>query len=132
MAFCALARDQLAQKQKYTLFVASASRAIELLLSMLLQMRATQPEQALTGLRPISAPKHAAVHAAADAGNTATDGFDWAERYVQLTHAAIIAAADAGNTASTGFDWAESYRAHRAIWQSQAIALGVEIPPEAW
>ncbi|WIA42818.1 hypothetical protein OEZ86_008748 [Tetradesmus obliquus] len=43
-----------------------------------------------------------------------------------------IMAYDAGNTASTGFDWSESYRAHRAIWQSQAIAVGVEIPPEAW
>eukprot|EP00775_Hariotina_reticulata_P002730 gene2730-3027_t len=39
---------------------------------------------------------------------------------------------DAGNKASTGFDYAESYRAHRAIWKTQAIAIGVKIPPEAW
>jgi len=36
---------------------------------------------------------------------------------------------DAGNKASTGFDWAESYRAHRALWRTQAIAIGVQIPP---
>ena len=38
-----------------------------------------------------------------------------------------IMAYDAGNTASgsTGFDWAESYRAHRAIWKTQAVAIGV-------
>ena len=43
-----------------------------------------------------------------------------------------IMAYDAGNKASTGFDWSESYRAHRALWKTQAIAIGVEIPPEAW
>lgn len=43
-----------------------------------------------------------------------------------------IMAYDAGNKASTGFDWSEAYRAHRAAWPTQAIALGVEIPPEAW
>lgn len=43
-----------------------------------------------------------------------------------------IMAYDAGSKASTGFDWAESYRAHRAVWPTQAIAIGVEIPPEAW
>ena len=39
---------------------------------------------------------------------------------------------DAGNKASTGFDYQESYRAHRVHWKTQAIAIGVEIPPEAW
>jgi chitinase len=39
---------------------------------------------------------------------------------------------DAGSKTSTGFDWAESYRAHRALWRTQAIAIGVQIPPEAW
>ncbi|KAF8057663.1 ENO1 [Scenedesmus sp. PABB004] len=43
-----------------------------------------------------------------------------------------IMAYDAGNKASTGFDWSESYRAHRAVWPRQAVAIGVEIPPEAW
>eukprot|EP00775_Hariotina_reticulata_P010535 gene10535-10695_t len=43
-----------------------------------------------------------------------------------------IMAYDAGNKASTGYDWSESYRAHRAMWKTQAIAIGVEIPPEAW
>lgn len=43
-----------------------------------------------------------------------------------------VMAYDAGNKASTGFDWSESYRAHRAVWPTQAIAIGVEIPPEAW
>jgi hypothetical protein len=31
-----------------------------------------------------------------------------------------------------GFDWSEAYRAHRAAWPTQAMAIGVEIPPEAW
>jgi hypothetical protein len=56
-------------------------------------------------------------------------------RWLSLTAApapAASAAVDAGNKDTTGFDWAESYRAHRAIWQTQAIAVGVEIPPEAW
>ena len=39
---------------------------------------------------------------------------------------------DAGNKASTGFDWQQSYEAHRAAWPAQGIALGVEVPPEAW
>eukprot|EP00775_Hariotina_reticulata_P005809 gene5809-6049_t len=43
-----------------------------------------------------------------------------------------IMAYDAGNKVSTGFDWAESYRAHRVWWQTQAVAIGIEIPPEAW
>ena len=38
----------------------------------------------------------------------------------------------AGTLASTGFDPKESLRAHRATWPSAAIALGVEVPPEAW
>ena len=43
-----------------------------------------------------------------------------------------IMAYDAGNIATTGFDYAESYRAHRVWWMTQAIAIGVEIPPESW
>jgi chitinase len=43
-----------------------------------------------------------------------------------------IMAYDAGNIATTGFDYAESYRAHKVWWRTQAIAIGVEIPPEAW
>jgi chitinase len=43
-----------------------------------------------------------------------------------------IMAYDAGNKASTGFDWQQSYEAHRAVWATQGIALGVEVPPEAW
>ncbi len=45
-----------------------------------------------------------------------------------------IMAYDAGNTAagSTGFDYKQSYNAHRVHWKTQAIAIGVEIPPEAW
>jgi hypothetical protein len=43
-----------------------------------------------------------------------------------------IMAYDAGSKASTGYDWAEAYRAHRAVWPTQAMAIGVEIPPEAW
>lgn len=39
---------------------------------------------------------------------------------------------DAGHAGNTGFDWAESYRAHRAHWRTHAIAIGVQIPPEAW
>ena len=39
---------------------------------------------------------------------------------------------DAGNKASTGFDWQQSYEAHRAVWATQGIAVGVEVPPEAW
>ncbi|KAI8475983.1 MAG: glycoside hydrolase superfamily [Monoraphidium minutum] len=39
---------------------------------------------------------------------------------------------DAGNLASTGFDPKESLRAHRAAWPTSALALGVEVPPEAW
>jgi hypothetical protein len=43
-----------------------------------------------------------------------------------------IMAYDAGNKVSTGFDWAESYRAHRVWWATQAVAIGIEIPPESW
>lgn len=43
-----------------------------------------------------------------------------------------IMAYDAGNIASTGFNPTESYLAHRAYWKTQAIALGVQVPPEAW
>ncbi|KAF6265045.1 glycoside hydrolase superfamily [Scenedesmus sp. NREL 46B-D3] len=39
---------------------------------------------------------------------------------------------DAGNMQSTGFNASESYMAHRAYWKTQAIALGVQVPPEAW
>ncbi|GBF95961.1 chitinase [Raphidocelis subcapitata] len=39
---------------------------------------------------------------------------------------------DAGSITSTGFDPKESFRAHRAVWPNAAVALGVEVPPEAW
>jgi chitinase len=39
---------------------------------------------------------------------------------------------DAGNLASTGFDPQESFRSHRAYYPNAAIALGFEVPPEAW
>ena len=43
-----------------------------------------------------------------------------------------IMAYDAGGPTTTGFDWRQSYDAHRAIWKTQALAVGIEIPPEAW
>lgn len=43
-----------------------------------------------------------------------------------------IMAYDAGDVTSTGFDPLESFRAHKAGFKTQAIALGVEVPPEAW
>lgn len=35
-----------------------------------------------------------------------------------------------GNRTTTGFEWEEAYRAHRAYWKTQAVAIGVMIPPE--
>jgi chitinase len=43
-----------------------------------------------------------------------------------------IMAYDAGNLGSTGFDPLESFNSQRAVWPNAAIALGVEVPPEAW
>lgn len=43
-----------------------------------------------------------------------------------------IMAYDAGNAGNTGFDPKESFRAHKAAWPNANIALGVEVPPEAW
>jgi chitinase len=43
-----------------------------------------------------------------------------------------VMAYDAGSLTSTGFDPLESFRAHKAVWGSSAIAIGVEVPPEAW
>ena len=49
-----------------------------------------------------------------------------------------IMAYDVGNTSMgcgdecTGFDYRDAYLAHRVAWPTQAITIGVEIPPEAW
>jgi len=43
-----------------------------------------------------------------------------------------IMAYDAGNLGTTGFDPLESFNSQRAAWPNAAIALGVEVPPEAW
>ena len=48
-----------------------------------------------------------------------------------------IMAYDAGGPQSpanspTGFSWRESFLSTRAAWPSAAVALGVEVPPEAW
>jgi chitinase len=32
----------------------------------------------------------------------------------------------------TGFNWRESFASTRAAWPTAAVALGVEVPPEAW
>ena len=40
---------------------------------------------------------------------------------------------DAGSVSSTGFDPIVSFDAHRSLWgPNAAVAMGVEIPPEAW
>jgi chitinase len=48
-----------------------------------------------------------------------------------------IMAYDAGGPSSpasspTGFNWRESFLSTRAAWPQSAVALGVEVPPEAW
>jgi chitinase len=48
-----------------------------------------------------------------------------------------IMAYDAGGPSSpagspTGFNWRESFSSTRAAWPNAAVALGVEVPPEAW
>lgn len=43
-----------------------------------------------------------------------------------------IMAYDAGSPATTGFDYKQSYRAHRVWWKTQAVTIGVQIPPEGW
>jgi chitinase len=48
-----------------------------------------------------------------------------------------IMAYDAGGPASpagnpTGFNWRESFLSTRAAWPNAAVALGVEVPAEAW
>jgi chitinase len=43
-----------------------------------------------------------------------------------------IMAYDAGNKAINGFDPLESFNSQRAAFPSAAVALGVEVPPEAW
>ncbi|WIA15784.1 hypothetical protein OEZ85_002398 [Tetradesmus obliquus] len=37
-----------------------------------------------------------------------------------------------GDVSTSGFDWREAYRAHKAIWRSQAVAIGIMVPPEVW
>jgi chitinase len=39
---------------------------------------------------------------------------------------------DAGGPASTGFSWRESFLSTRVAWPTAAVAVGVEVPPEAW
>eukprot|EP00882_Tetradesmus_deserticola_P031452 GHRQ01035564.1.p1 GENE.GHRQ01035564.1~~GHRQ01035564.1.p1 ORF type:complete len:369 (+),score=117.10 GHRQ01035564.1:314-1420(+) len=43
-----------------------------------------------------------------------------------------IMAYDTGSLATTGFDYRQSYRAHRVWWKTQAVTIGVQIPPESW
>ena len=48
-----------------------------------------------------------------------------------------IMAYDAGGPSSpsnspTGFNWKESFLSMRQAWPNAAVALGVEVPPEAW
>eukprot|EP00775_Hariotina_reticulata_P000203 gene203-397_t len=38
---------------------------------------------------------------------------------------------EAGWTGTTGWGWQECYRAHRAYWKTQAIAIGVMVTPRA-
>lgn len=43
-----------------------------------------------------------------------------------------IMAYDAGNPSNTGFNPLHAFDAHRHYWPNAAVALGVEVPPEAW
>ena len=45
---------------------------------------------------------------------------------------ALLAHPDAGNIVSTGFNPQESFLAHKAYYPKAAVALGFEVPPEAW
>lgn len=71
-----------------------------------------------------------------DAGNVGSTGFDW--RCVRMQTApplrVVVVAVPLLLTCCSLHlcPCSESYRAHRAHWQTQAVAIGIEIPPEAW